>query len=85
MAKSDIHYPMRTCISCGKKREKDKLIRLFLDKEGNLLVDVSGKQFGRGAYICDNTLCREKLKKNKNLNKRFRTDKVISISTELTE
>lgn len=85
MEKRNSHDPVRTCISCGKKRKKKELIRLYLDKDGRVLIDISGKNTGRGAYICDSRSCREKLHNNRGLNKRFRTDKRISVGSDLKE
>ena len=81
--KCDIHQPVRTCVSCGKKKNKYELIRLFLDREGNLLIDISMEKKGRGIYICDTSSCRKKLNKIKSLNKRFRTDRSITIGSDL--
>ena len=83
MTKRNVHHPIRTCVSCSKKKNKDELIRLSLDQEGNLFIDISGSNMGRGVYICDSATCRERLKKNRSLNRRFRTDKVITIGTDL--
>ena len=43
--------PMRTCIVTKESIPKKELIRVVRDKEGNVLVDISGKQNGRGAYL----------------------------------
>ncbi len=80
MGKGKGHTPIRTCISCGSKREKSELIRLLLDTEGLLVKDIPGKRHGRGAYICKTGSCQEQLAKNKHLNRVFRTDKVITMS-----
>lgn len=53
--------PLRTCVVCGQKAEKPNLLRIS-DK---LELDLSQTTPGRGAYICKNVLCIEKLlKKN---------------------
>jgi uncharacterized protein len=77
------HIPIRTCISCGAKREKGLLLRLSNDNENRLIKDTSFRIFGRGAYVCNMKSCMERLLKNKRLNKQFRTDMQISISNEL--
>lgn len=43
--------PMRTCIVTKESIPKKELIRVVRDKEGNVLVDITGKQNGRGAYL----------------------------------
>ena len=70
MSKTRGHIPIRTCISCGVKREKKELIRLVLDTDGMVVRDSCGK--GRGAYICRNEDCLSVLKTGKGLNRAFR-------------
>ncbi len=72
MSRSKSHVPIRTCISCGTKNDKKHLNRLSLDARGLLTNDDKGKLPGRGAYVCDDKLCWEKLKKGNRLGKVFR-------------
>ena len=62
---------MRTCISCKQCKPKKDLIRIVKNND-DFLLDKSGKLNGRGAYICNNQECIEKLIKNKLLNKTFK-------------
>ena len=73
--------PQRTCTGCGEKKNKNELIRVVKDKEGNISVDRTGRANGRGAYICDNAQCLEKAIKTKRLEKTFET----KISEEIYE
>ena len=73
--------PKRTCIGCNQIKLKKELIRIVKDKQGNINVDKTGKANGRGAYICDNIECLEKLKKSKRLEKTFE----MSIDEKLYE
>ena len=43
--------PMRTCIVTKESIPKKELIRVVRDKDRNVLVDITGKQNGRGAYL----------------------------------
>lgn len=61
--------PMRTCTGCRQAKNKKELIRVVRDKENNVFVDFTGKQNGRGAYICPNEKCLELAVKNKGLEK----------------
>lgn len=61
----------RMCIGCNTKKNKRDLIRIVMNKEGTILVDKTGKLSGRGAYICDNVDCLEKIIKSKRLEKVF--------------
>ncbi len=63
--------PERTCIVCRTQREKKDLLRIVKSKEGIIEVDLTGKKNGRGAYICKNEECLNKLIKTKRLEKVF--------------
>lgn len=64
--------PLRMCIACREMKNKKDLLRIVKNKEGKIFVDETGKANGRGAYICKDTACLEKLKKQKVLNKAFK-------------
>ncbi|HHW08044.1 MAG TPA: YlxR family protein [Clostridia bacterium] len=59
--------PMRMCVGCRERKEKRQLVRIVRTPEGTVLVDPTGKKSGRGAYICPDVTCLEKVIKNKGL------------------
>ena len=61
----------RMRMGCNEKKDKRDLIRIVLNKNGNITIDKTGKLEGRGAYICDNIDCLEKVIKTKRLEKVF--------------
>lgn len=63
----------RMCMGCNTKKDKKELIRIVMNKEGNISIDKTGKLSGRGAYICDNVECLEKIIKSKRLERIFET------------
>ena len=63
--------PQRTCMGCNSKKDKKDLIRIVRNKEGIISIDRTGKAQGRGAYICDNIECLNKVIKSKRLEKVF--------------
>lgn len=63
--------PQRTCMGCNQKKEKNQLIRIVKNKENEITIDKTGKKEGRGAYICDDIKCLEKIIKSKRLEKIF--------------
>ena len=73
--------PERTCMGCNVKEPKKEFIRIVKTKDGEIDIDRAGKIQGRGAYICDNIECLEKLIKSKRLEKVFET----KISEEIYE
>ena len=64
--------PLRLCIGCGLHGSKKGMIRIVKDRDGNISLDVTGKKSGRGAYICKNVECIEKLSKTKGLDRSFK-------------
>ncbi len=64
--------PMRQCIGCGEMKEKKELIRIIKTPEGGLVLDKTGRQNGRGAYICNNAECLAKARKSKGLERSFK-------------
>ena len=52
-------------------KDKKEFIRIVKNKENEINIDKTGKMEGRGAYICDNIECLEKLIKTKRLEKVF--------------
>ena len=73
--------PARTCMACNEQKEKNELLRIVKSKDGIIEVDLTGKKSGRGAYICKNEECLNKIIKSKRLEKVFEKD----ISAELYE
>jgi uncharacterized protein len=55
------HIPQRSCIVCRQKMDKRRLTRIVHTPEGAVLVDRTGKQNGRGAYVCDQLVCWDRL------------------------
>ena len=43
--------PMRTCVVTKEKCEKKDLLRIVRTPEGKIIVDLTGKANGRGAYL----------------------------------
>lgn len=57
--------PMRMCVVTREKCEKRNLIRVVKNKEGEVLIDLTGKMNGRGAYIKKDVEVLNKARKNK--------------------
>ena len=71
----------RTCMGCNEKKDKKELLRIVKNKNNEISIDETGKKDGRGAYICKDEACLNKLIKNKRLNKVFDTN----VSDEIYE
>lgn len=73
--------PERTCMGCNEKKSRKEFIRIVKNKDNEINIDRTGKMPGRGAYICDDIQCLEKLIKTKRLEKVFD----MKISNEIYE
>ncbi|TLM79498.1 MAG: YlxR family protein [Actinobacteria bacterium] len=49
--------PERTCVGCGTQAGKRDLVRIVRTPDGHVVLDVTGKANGRGAYLCAKTDC----------------------------
>ena len=51
------YVPHRMCIACKERYDKRRLTRIVNSPEYGVVVDLSGKKNGRGAYLCDQLNC----------------------------
>lgn len=65
---------LRSCCVTKEKLPKGELIRIVRTPDGNVLVDVTGKQNGRGAYIKKSLEVLEKAKKTNVLSKQLEVE-----------
>ena len=75
------NIPQRTCSVCRTQKNKNELLRIVKNKDNIIKVDETGKQSGRGAYICYDMECLEKAQKSKKLEKALE----IKINNEIYE
>ncbi len=66
--------PERMCVGCRAGKQKQQLLRIVCNKNGDIAIDKIGKAEGRGAYICRSKQCLEKALKNKGLNRAFKRE-----------
>lgn len=57
--------PLRQCVGCREMISKKELIRVIRTPEENVVLDFTGKQNGRGAYLCKSLSCFQKARKTK--------------------
>lgn len=65
--------PMRKCTGCGEMKPKKELVRVILTPEDEIVLDLTGKKNGRGAYICRSEQCLAKAIKSHSLDKSLKT------------
>ena len=56
--------PLRKCVVSGEMKAKQEMIRVVRKKDGEVLIDETGKKNGRGAYVSLNPNMVEKAKTN---------------------
>lgn len=44
--------PVRTCVACRATADKRELVRFVRTSTGEVHLDPTGRERGRGAYIC---------------------------------
>ena len=74
---------MRTCVITKEKLPKGELIRVVRTPEGNVIVDLTGKANGRGAYLKKDKEVIEKARTTKVLDKHLETEIKDSVYDEL--
>lgn len=77
--------PMRQCVGCGEMKSKKEMLRILKTPEDKIVLDVTGKQNGRGAYICRNKECFELARKSKGLERSFKRTVGTQVYDELLE
>ena len=77
--------PQRKCIGCGEVKDKKELIRIVRTPEGEMELDRTGRKNGRGAYICDSSVCLEKARKSKGLDRSFKMSIPAEVYDKLNE
>lgn len=75
--------PMRSCVVTGEKLEKKELIRVVRDNKNQVMVDLTGKANGRGAYLKKDKDVIKKAKMNKILDRRLEVEVPNSIYEEI--
>ena len=63
--------PLRKCTGCGEQKPKKELVRVVKTPNGEILLDLTSKASGRGAYICNNAECLKKARKSKRIDRTF--------------
>lgn len=75
--------PMRSCVVTKEKYPKMELVRIVRTPENEVIVDLTGKANGRGAYLKKDITVIEKAQKTKVLNKILEIEVKEEIYNEL--
>ena len=77
--------PMRSCIVTKEKLPKNELIRVVRTPEGEVVVDLTGKVNGRGAYLKKDKDVFTKAKQSKILDKHLEVEVPERVFDELND
>lgn len=77
--------PLRMCVVCKEMVPKKNLLRIVVDKNGEVFIDYTGKANGRGAYVCNNPVCVKSCIKKKILNKVFKKELSEELYNSISE
>ncbi|MBQ9449543.1 MAG: YlxR family protein [Acholeplasmatales bacterium] len=74
---------LRTCVVSKEVCEKKDLIRIVRTPEGNVVIDLTGKANGRGAYLKKDLEVLKLAKKSKALDRKLEVEVPEEIYVEL--
>lgn len=77
--------PQRKCVGCNQMLDKQTLIRVVKNKEGEINIDLTSKAQGRGAYLCNNLECFDKAQKSRAVERAFKQKIDIEIYNVMRE
>ncbi len=77
--------PLRMCVVTKERFEKRELMRIVRTPNGEVLIDETGRQNGKGAYLKKEVSVIEKAQKNKILDKVLEVNIPISLYKEMLE
>ena len=63
--------PMRKCTGCNEMKPKKELVRVVKTPDDEVLMDLTGRVNGRGAYICPDEKCLRIARKSKRIERSF--------------
>ncbi len=67
MAAQGKKIPLRKCTGCQEMKNKREMIRILRTPEGEIVLDMTGRRNGRGAYVCRSMDCFEKAVRNRGI------------------
>ena len=73
--------PLRKCTGCGEMKPKKELVRVIKTVDEQILMDLTGKMNGRGAYVCRDEECLKRAIKTKAIERSLG----ISVSDDVYE
>ena len=77
--------PLRKCVITGEQHPKNEMFRVVRTPEGDVVIDLTGKVRGHGAYVSKDKKVIEMARKKKTLNRALEVEVPDRIYDELIE
>ena len=77
--------PLRKCVITGEQHPKGEMFRVVRTPEGDVVIDLTGKVRGHGAYVSKDKKVIEAARKKKTLNRALEIEVPDRIYDELIE
>lgn len=75
--------PLRKCVITNEQHPKMEMFRVVRTPEGNVVVDITGKVRGHGAYVCKKKSTITMAQKKKTLNRHLEVEVPDSVYEEM--
>ena len=77
--------PLRKCVITGEQHPKGEMFRVVRTPEGDVVIDLTGKVRGHGAYVSKDTKVIDLARKKTTLNRALEIEVPDKIYDELIE
>lgn len=77
--------PLRKCVACQEMMAKKELIRVVKTPEDEVLIDLTGKKSGRGAYLCGKVSCFKLARKQRSLDRALKSAVAADVYEQLEQ
>ena len=77
--------PLRKCVACQDMMPKKELIRVVRTPQEDILIDLTGKKPGRGAYLCGKVSCFKLARKMRSFDKALKQQISVEIYNQLEQ
>lgn len=74
---------LRTCVACRTKKDQRCMTRVVRRPDGEVVIDATHKENGRGAYVCKTASCVARALKSHALDRQLKTQVPADIYTNL--
>lgn len=74
---------MRQCVGCREMKAKKDMIRVVKTPENDIVLDLTGKKNGRGAYLCNHIDCLKKAIQSSAIERSLKTSVTQDVYEEM--